>query len=339
MRSPTSRVLLLFAPWAMSIICLYCVFEVVLLRDLLHSLKRVDIIWLVAAMLVTVVNLVLRGVRSGVILARSDTKNLLQITAISNIGLALNACLPGKLGEVARMLLLMRILRTSAGQALTLTAVERLTDLSILVGFGWLGLSQVDLTGSDYGNELMVAVDSIAMVSVVLVLVAASTSVNFGRYGKACTLSLYRFFKAFPLSRRVGRRVIRDSRQTVRHFLRASVGPWSLGLSLGMWLMVTASVVLVAEAMPSIELSLMSCLTIAALTTLASALPSAPGGWGTYEAVGIVVTKQIVPQSDWADIGAFIFASHMVQYLPILLIGLLSWIPIKGLMSFDPLVN
>ena len=331
------RVFWCLLPWLVSIACLSGVLIVVPLGGVLEALRQVDHWCLMLAMLATSVNLLLRGLRSGVILRRSDPQSLLKITAISNLGLALNASLPGKLGEVARVLLLIKVMSASTGQAAMSALIERLADLVILSSLVFYGVSHVDLSRSEFGGELTAVADSLFVVSAFLLLATAGSSL--GRFGKACRACFYQTFKGRPRFRSAGMRFMRDSRQIAREVMFTSVGLWSLGISLVMWLFVTVTIFLVAQAMPSIQLSFMSCLTIAAFTTLASSIPSAPGAWGTYEAAGMLVTKQLAPHYGWTEIGCFIFACHIAQYLPILLAGVLSWLPLKSQVSFSSLVN
>ena len=65
-------------------------------------LSEIDIWWLAMAMIAVVINLLARGIRIGLILSRSDPQSLFWIISISNVGMALNALLPGKVGEVVK---------------------------------------------------------------------------------------------------------------------------------------------------------------------------------------------------------------------------------------------
>jgi uncharacterized protein (TIRG00374 family) len=324
-------------PWLISVVCFYGFFSVAPAEDVLERLVEVDIRWLTLAVIAVGINLLARGIRTGVILNRSDPPSLLLITAISNVGLALNALLPGRVGEVARVFLNIKLMGVRTGQAVMTSVIERLIDLVMLLALGWYALVRVDLSATDYGVHLIAVLESLVVLSALLLVAIASA--GFERPGRTFRLGFYKFFNSFPRLRRVGIRLIRDAHYISRNHMCTRAGAWSLSVSLAMLLTLVLTVFLVGKAMPRMELDLMSCLAITALTTLASALPAAPGSWGTYEAVGILVAKQIAPQYSWADIGAFIFACHLAQYLPILLAGLLSWLPLKSRASFSSLVN
>ena len=130
-------------PWMVSVVCFYGIFSVAAADDVLERLVEVDICWLTFAVIAVGINLVVRGIRTGVILNRSDPQSLFLITAISNVGLALNAVLPGRVGEVARVFLNIKLMGLRAGQAVMTSVIERLIDLVILLALGWYALVQV----------------------------------------------------------------------------------------------------------------------------------------------------------------------------------------------------
>jgi uncharacterized protein (TIRG00374 family) len=326
-----------FLPWLISIFCIYLITVWVPIKEVQDALKQIEFKWLVLAMFATSGNLLLRGLRGSLILHRANPQNISRITAISCLGLALNATLPGKVGEAARVVLLIRLVGVRAGHAVMSAIIERLMDLVILSSLAWYALTRIKLDNAEYGQELIAVSDFLMIISLTLLFLIFLT--GFDHFGKKVRIWFAGKTIRFPKMRKIILRIMLDSRYVARHFMLTRVGPQSLCISAIMWLLLTASVASVAKALPGLDLSFGACLAIAALTTLASALPSAPGAWGVYEAVGMLVATQLVPEYEVTKIGAFILASHFAQFLPVLLMGLLSWILIRNTASVNSFIN
>lgn len=324
-------------PWIVSAACVYIILKFVPMSAIASRLSEIDIWWLAMAMIAVVINLLARGIRIGLILSRSDPQSLFWIISISNVGMALNALLPGKVGEVVKVVLNTRIMGVGSGQAVMAALIERILDLTILSVLAWYAIGQVDLSESEYGRLLEIFSNALMALCFLFLLAIACTRLN--RFSRAVRRAVYKLFYCLPRFRRQSIRFIRDAEYISRNFMRTALAVRSISASLVMWLTCVLVIFLVAKAMPSMELGLMACLIIGALTTLAAALPAAPGGWGAYEAVGLFVTKQIAPHYSLAEIGAFIIASHFVQYFTVILIGFCSCRSFGDRLSISALVD
>ena len=283
--------------------------------------------WLfLAAIAATVVNLALRGVRWTILLGLPSGGPMLLASAASAVGLAINATMPGKVGELARIGLAARVLRVRLSQAAVASVVERVLDLLLLSALGVASLSLIaPVAGSGAVSasalsSLAVTLGMTGLAAVGLLMAAANESI--GRFFRRLALARLR-------SRAWRRRVWRlwhDVHVGVNR-LRGGVPLVSTIVStVVLWAFLGLSVYLVGLAMPGIAISLAAAMAFAVVTTLASALPSAPGAWGVYEAAGMLIGAAVVDYENAGLLGGFVIATHAAQYLPVVAAGFLSWL-------------
>lgn len=305
--------------------CLVLFFLWVPIGEAVAALLAARPLPLVAAMAATAGNLAFRGVRFNALLGRAIGHMLGRATAVCLAGLAINATVPGRVGEVIRIGLAVKLLEIRLGTAVVVSLIERILDLVLLSALGFAALALMGPGIGDPDHDAQLAALTGSMLALALAAISVVLVASHDRLGLWLRETLARRIAA-PRWRRRFRRFCVDIRNGARRFLHPRTAVTALALSLVMWLMLGVNIYLVGLAMPGVQCTLMAAMAFAVITTLASALPSAPGAWGVYEAVGVLVGTVLVDAESMALLGAFVIATHVSQQVPVVLGGLSWWL-------------
>jgi uncharacterized protein (TIRG00374 family) len=225
------------------------------------------------------------------------------------VGYLGNALLPARLGEVIRAYLVSRREPVALSVSLGVVTLERLMDVAglALVGFAAAALAGAPtwmITGTAF-----VAVAALAVVAF-LVVVGIERVVTWGERLLA---------SASPWVARVGA-VLGRFGQGAGGQPRSAIA-LAFGISVTCWLLDGTTFWLMGRAIGA-DVGWGACLLIAAIATLGTALPSAPGSVGTYELGAVAAGTAVgVP----ADVSfAIALLAHAVITLPIVIGGILS---------------
>lgn len=310
---------------AVTIACISLLLLWVPFGDVWRAMTAAHPVWLAIAMAPVAVNILLRGLRLVLLLGHPGHVPVIPATAISAAGLGINATMPGKVGELARIGLAVRVLGVRPGVATMATIIERGIDLGVLACGGFVCLGVLGLFGQDtaYDNarfgSLVATMALLSLLFLVFILIVANDSL-----GKKLHRWLKRAIPGSAWPRRL-RRLGLDVSTGAKRFLRPRTAVSTVLVTITMWFMLGLSVYAVGLAMPGVRCSLLVASIFAIITTLASALPSVPGAWGVYETVGIAVASVLVPHDSVSALAAFVIATHALQYLPVVVMGLAGW--------------
>ncbi|ARN73875.1 lysylphosphatidylglycerol synthase transmembrane domain-containing protein [Oceanicoccus sagamiensis] len=317
------KIFIKLLPWCVSFGSLIYIINYFPFSESILGLSSVSLPFFILAMLITSINFFIRGVRWRLFLNGGST---MQLTAYGAIGLALNAVLPGKIGEITRVILASKLPGSSTGRATMSILIERFLDLIVLVTLVWLAFWYIGFSDSQLGQELIKTADFLLVLCVVL----------FGGIALVSNKKMNQYIstlvdRVFVKMRKIAiflTRLIKDAGEISENIsYRNSI--YGLVITFVVWLIVAFSIQLVAIATPGINCSFSAALAIASITTLASALPSAPGAWGVYEAAGVLIATKVTEYNNLSAVGTFILCSHLVQYLPVLIAGVISWLMTK----------
>ncbi|MGH8245248.1 MAG: lysylphosphatidylglycerol synthase transmembrane domain-containing protein, partial [Gammaproteobacteria bacterium] len=274
----------------------------------------------------------LRGARWELIHRSSGKVDLWRATLISWTGLAINGIVPGRLGEVLKIALAAR----QFGKSLTLTGatvvVERLLDCATLLLFlvlavmmiaaGGHGIDRAGQAGDTLSGILVNAVVIVVILGTLGAMVSAA-GVNPGPGNYLVRLAAgIPGIGAWSSSRLPG--LLRNAASGMDVLRDRKILFAALLQSAAMWFFIVLANFTVSYAMPGPGLSLSQAFLLTTLSVGFSALPSAPGSWGLFEA-GALVALNIsdVALSD-ADAVALVLVMHAVQYIPVVLIGMIA---------------
>ncbi len=276
------------------------------LEELGRILRGLRVEWVVGGALFYFTAVALRTWRWGVLLRG------VQPTRFGERFVALaNNLYPARAGELLRAYVLQRRSGVSAGAALGTIVVERVLD-------GWmvLLLALVALLFSPLPGSLRPAVIAGGLVfggaMLALAAIAAQATAIRSWLDDAARWWPHRWIKGMVgiLLRFVeGLAVLRRPTDTL------AAG----ALTALIWLAEAATYGLVLMAFP-FQTSFFALLAMTAAVNLATALPSAPGYIGTFEAPGVAVLRAFGIPGGMAI--AYVLVLHMALWLPITLVGL-----------------
>jgi hypothetical protein len=274
-----------------------------------QTLVRTDLRFVAATLLLVPAQIGLRTLRWQLLLpARDDGTRAgpLRVMPVLLAGYLGNLVLPARLGELARAYLMARRERLGFSRVLGSILLERVIDLASLAAVAMT--AAIYLGAPEWLVRGMAIVAGIG-VAIVLVLVAS----GIPRAVRALVAVIGR--RAEPL---------RAALDQVRSFGEgAHGGGWrrlALALLLGTatWAFVAGTYWLTARAL-DMQLSMAGSMLVAAVTTLGTAIPSAPANLGTFEAAAVLVLS--ILGVDAAEALALAILAHAVVTIPIAIAG------------------
>lgn len=298
------------------------------------ALRSVEPGPLIAAVFLVSLTLWLRGARWSVILASRRRVPTTQAAKVAIFGLALNAVLPGRAGEVARVVIASR--RFQMGVAFTAATIvaERLLDGLVLLIFlspvvpalrSEAASRSVEIFGAEVSTA-MLGKSVYGLVAIVLILAAITLAVSFSQPRGAASWLVRVIPRALagPIAPRLERLVdaVKDGMGSLSEGRR--LGAVSL-YSFAIWGAIALANLLVAWGVPGFELSIKEAIVLTAVSVAAASIPSAPGGWGVFEASGLLCLYTLKPDLDASAAVAYLVATHLCQYLPAVLLGFILW--------------
>ncbi|PQP34541.1 hypothetical protein C6A37_07260, partial [Desulfobacteraceae bacterium SEEP-SAG9] len=117
----------------LSTLTLYFAFRNVPFLDLVSYLTSINYFWVIPAILFSLFTFVLRVIRWQIILASVRKIDFWRAFHPLMIGFMINCILPGRVGEVARPLILKKNDNVSFSTGLATVAAERVFDVSFIV--------------------------------------------------------------------------------------------------------------------------------------------------------------------------------------------------------------
>lgn len=308
-----------------SAVALWLVFRSVDAEAALETLQSVAILPLLAALALVVVQVLLVSWRWAILLPTrpgGERVGIQRTVSPVFIGYLGNLVLPARLGDAARAYIVAR--RESLGLSQTIGSVilERLTDTATgaLVAL----VIAIELGAPAWVVQLS-AVATAAALALVLVLTFSGLDAPLAWLERR----MHRF--EHPAVQR-SFVVAGDFVTGMRIHDRRPAVAGAAGMSFANWLLEGLIYWLVASSL-GLGLSPAAALLIAAVTVLATAIPSAPGYLGTFELAAVAVTVAMGVPSSAAL--AYAVLVHAATILPLAVGGLIAIIPMG--LTFRPL--
>ena len=323
-----------------SIVALYLAFRNVPLRELYQYLKIANYWWLIPAVVVIVLTFVLRVFRWQLILRSARPIPFWPAFHPLMIGFMMNCILPGRVGELARPVLLKQQRRIPMATGFATVAAERLFDIVVLIllftaVFGTISSKPDVLVHFGSRSLSHQTLQSAAAISIRMGLLLLAILVLFTI--PQVRNAIVRLLTALACWTR-----LTDSRfgtfiQKVVTFGTTFIDHFAQGLSLVshpmrlagcaaltamIWALTVLIYYLVAQGFPGLELTLWQWTTVMVIVCFFIALPSVPGFWGLWEAGGVFALS-LFNIGNQAAVG-FTLVNHAIQIIPVILIGLLS---------------
>lgn len=319
----------------------YLAFRNVPLDRLVLYTRSVDYRWALPALVVMALNYLVRSLRWQLMLRPIGRIPLSAAYHSIMVSFMINCILPGRMGEMARPL----ILKKKNGLAITSTlatlAAERLLDLTTLLALLLLALHGVSFATAapvsfgDYqlGPDLLMDLARKAAMGVLLLMlglfVVGSDRVRPRLFDLIRRLTGgVRLLGPRPhaLVKRIVENMVIGLLQRLADGVQYLKKPGNLLtvllLSVAVWLMNALSFYLVSLGCPGIALNFDDILVMMVIVCLFIALPSVPGYWGLWEAAGVFALAYLGIAHEPA--AGFTLFNHALQILPVIVAGWIS---------------
>ena len=278
------------------------------------SFKSANYLYLIPIVLLSVVVLMLRSYRWGVILEpleKIDQRTLFSITAVGFMAISL---LPVRTGEFVRPYLISRKSSIRMGSALATIVVERIFDMLTLMMVLLLILMMVELPEWIFRSACSILLIIIPLLFILIFMaVKRDASVKgidriIRILPEALSSRLMRLFHSFL----DGLQILPDLKKTF----------YLAFLSILIWSLVAFATYILFSSFESMSgLSMAAAYTVLIITALGVTLPTAPGFVGNYHySCVLALTLFGIPKNDALT---FAILLHFIQVMVTILLGLI----------------
>jgi hypothetical protein len=320
---------------------LYFAFRKVPLGDLISYLASINYLWLLPALVMVMISFYLRAVRWQIILTSSRKITFWQAYHPMMVGFMINCVLPGRLGEVARPVILQKKENIPFTTGLATVAAERIFDICLLillfiitvnaiqvnpdvnVAFGKYQLNRETL---DFIFGSMIKIGMVLIVGIILVSIGKIREFFYGiiRYMPSLLFFAGPKFK-MTLQEKFCEPIIRIIENIAQGFTLIRY-PKKMILcsvfSLMIWALLAFSYYLFSLGSPGVNLTFYESSVVMVIICFFISLPSVPGWWGLWEAAGVFGMSLFGVSTKEA--AGFTLANHALQVFPVILMGIAS---------------
>lgn len=322
----------------LSAAALYLAFRNVPILELIDYLASINYLWVIPATFLIIFSFVVRVVRWQIILASSQRVSFWRAFHPLMIGFMINCILPGRLGEVARPMILSKRDNFPVSTGLATVAAERVFDIALLIILFAVVLATVkirpDLTmtfGKYELNRQTLETIGIGMLQICLVLLAGIVLVTIEKTRSIINRLIHRIPHVLFFIGSAGKETFKEKIciplvHIVDNFaqgLSMTKDPGKIltcfVLSVVIWGTAALSYYVMSFGSPGIELTFLEMTAVLVIICFFIALPSVPGFWGVWEAGGVFAMS--IFDVAVKDAAGFTLASHAIQMIPVILVG------------------
>jgi uncharacterized protein (TIRG00374 family) len=325
----------------LSAAALYFAFRNVPISDLFNYLASINYFWVLPALGMVMISFYLRAVRWQIILASTRKITIWHAFHPMMIGFMINCVLPGRLGEVARPVILQKKEKIPFTTGLATVAAERIFDICLLLLLFIVTVSATQISpdvnvafGKYHLNRATLDIIFGGMLKLGAVLIAGIILISIGKVREF----FYRIIMFMPnLFFFVGQKIKKTIQQKLCEPLIRIVENVAQGFalirypkkiilcsifSLLIWGLLAFSYYLFSLGSPGINLTFFELSVVMVIICFFIALPSVPGWWGLWEAAGVFALSLFGVSSKEA--AGFTLANHALQVFPVIIVGLVS---------------
>ncbi len=320
---------------------LYLAFRNIPAGDLFKYLGSVHYAWLVPAVFISVFSFILRVFRWQWILKTHKEISFIRIYHPLMIGFMLNCIFPGRVGELARPLILMKKEAVPFSTGMGSIVTERLFDMFCLIVLFTSVLRFINperasgVTGGAYSiNSETLARLSSGVVYLFLVAVFGVIVLTIRKCRESFASLLRRipgmmFFLSARQRKNVEDLILKPLIGLLEHFANG-LGLFHdpvkilacLALSMTIWIIQGLSYHVMTLACPGFSISFTETMAVMSIICFFIALPSVPGYWGLWEAGGIFALSLFSVAGEQA--AGYTLINHVIQIVPVILAGMAS---------------
>lgn len=324
----------------LSILTLYLAFRNVPFTQLAGYLGTINYWWILPTAGLIVATFVLRVLRWQIILSSTHTVSFRQAFHPLMIGFMMNCILPGRLGEIARPILLKKGRGIPITTGLMTVAAERIFDIVLLIALFAAVFSSIsersDLEiafGSLTLNSQTLQTIAVGLIRLSLAMLAIM-GLLATRPVRAFLIHVINTVTNLPF---IANSKLRAIAATVAGLCILLLDNFAAGISLVysplrllgcvlltilIWALTVLSYYVFAMGCPGVQLTMWELTIVMVVICFFVALPSVPGFWGLWEAGGVFALSLFGVLN--RDAAGFTLVNHAVQMFPVILIGLIS---------------
>ncbi len=320
---------------------LYFAFKNVPMAELFDYLVSINYLWVLPAVAITMVSFILRAWRWRIILESTRKVSIWRAYNPMMVGFMINCVLPGRLGEVARPVILQKEEKIPFTTGLATVVAERVFDICILLILFILtvGMLQIDPEQNVAFGSYQLNLETLQTVFSGLLKLGALLIVGIGLFsiGKFRKL-IYSAVMYTPellfftgeksksaVRKKICEPVINILKNIARGFTLIRYPKKMIAcavLSVFIWGLAAFSYYLFALGSPGVNLTYIEITTVMVIICFFISLPSVPGWWGLWEAGGIFALSLFGVTTKEA--AGFTLANHAIQVIPVIIAGLAS---------------
>ncbi|MEJ2286759.1 MAG: lysylphosphatidylglycerol synthase transmembrane domain-containing protein [Desulfobacterales bacterium] len=311
------------------------------MAELFQYLATINYFWVIPAVFICLLSFFLRALRWRIILESSRKIGLWRAYHPMMIGFMINCVLPGRVGEVARPVILQKEEKIPFTTGLATVVAERVFDISILLLLFILtvGMLQIDpdqnVTFGTYQlnlETLQTVFNSLLKLGALLIFGIALFSIGKFRkiiYNIILSAPELLFFAGAQFKSSVRTKVCEPLIGILKNIATGFIlvrNPKKLlycsVLSVFIWAMGAFSYYLFSLGCPGVNLTYLEITTVMVIICFFISLPSAPGFWGIWEAGGVFALSLFGVTAKEA--AGFTLANHAIQVIPVIIAGFIS---------------
>jgi uncharacterized protein (TIRG00374 family) len=335
MKSNKKKFVMLGVGLIVTVVALYLSTRQVSFKDFVSEIKNFKLWWLVPALAMFYFSLYLRAVRWGLFFRPYHKLKGYQVFRPLTICFGFNCLLPGRVGEVMRAWLVGTRKQTGVATALATVVAERVLDSVTLIGmlaFSLAILPPMDPTmppihvwgysvQASQFNQLshkIVLLSAILVTGMIVFMIPLTQRI------------MHRLIEASPLKAGLKGKLRHLLDQFAQGF-HALQQPWVLVQilfhSVALWVLIGVSNLMVARGF-GLAMTLPQAVALMVIIAIFITVPATPGYWGLFEAGTIfsLIVLRVLPVEKQSQALAYALMTHLVQYLPLVAMGLLfAW--------------
>ena len=324
-----------------SVVALYFAFKNVPLAELFNYLASINYFWVLPAVAITFLSFMLRAWRWRIILESESKISIWRAYHPMMIGFMINCVLPGRLGEVARPVILQKEEEIPFATGLATVVAERVFDICILLLFFILtvGMLQIDSDQNVSFGSYQLNVETLKTVFNGLLKLGALLTIGIALFSVdkirniIYNVIMYTpellFFSGEKFKSSVRKKIC----EPIIHILKNMARGFTLirypkkvfycaVLSTLIWGLAAFSYYLFSLGSPGVNLTVLEMTTVMVIVCFFISLPSVPGWWGLWEAGGVFALSLFGVTAK--DAAGFTLANHAIQVFPVIIAGFAS---------------
>ena len=324
-----------------SIVALYFAFKNVPLAELFNYLVSINYFWVLPAVVITLLSFMLRAWRWRIILESTRKISVWRAYHPMIIGFMINCVLPGRLGEVARPVILQKEEKIPFTTGLATVVAERVFDICILLLLFMLtvGMLQIDPDQNVSFGSYRLNLETLqtvfnGLLKLGALLIIGIVLFSIGKFRKF----IYRvvrytpellFFAGEGFKSSVRKKICEPMISILKNIAKGFTlirypkkMLYCAVLSVLIWGLAAFSYYLFSLGSPGINLTYLEITTVMVIVCFFISLPSVPGWWGLWEAGGVFALSLFGITAKEAV--GFTLANHAIQVFPVIIAGFVS---------------